>query len=164
MHHVLTSCLKRGVALGCLTEAERELGRRALTRVNMFANERPTACHRDYSPRNWLLTPEGLWSGVLDFEHARWDVRAADISHWWDLYNIEHPERGEAFLAGYGDTLTPDFVVQIVFARIMNALCRIVWATQHNDYPFEIAARQAITRINCALDTYGWTGTTALLL
>jgi len=42
--------------------------------------ETAVAIHRDYTPRNWLCDEAGHLTGIIDFEHSRWDVRAADLN------------------------------------------------------------------------------------
>ena len=48
--------------------------------IPAFEGERPHPCHRDYCAANWLISQEGTWAGVIDFEFAYWDVRVADFS------------------------------------------------------------------------------------
>lgn len=61
-------------------------------------------CHRDYSPRNWLVdvTHELGQVTVIDFEHSEWDYRVTDVMKLWDDSFIGHPQRRRAFYAGYG--------------------------------------------------------------
>lgn len=64
-------------------------------------------CHRDYSPRNWLVDVEhGLdHVTVIDFEHSEWDYYATDVMKLWDGPFIGHPQRSRAFYVGYGRPL-----------------------------------------------------------
>lgn len=60
-------------------------------------------CHRDYSPRNWLVEAgREPCVTVIDFEHAQWDYRCTDVMKLWDGPFIGHAERRRAFYAGYG--------------------------------------------------------------
>ncbi len=101
-------------------------------------------CHRDYSPRNWLVDPaapdsDGL--AVIDFEHARMDWWLQDLdrlrSDWW----VGRPELEQAFYAGYGRRPDKD---EESLARVLgavNALATVVWAHHHDDHAFERAGR-----------------------
>ena len=75
--------------------------------MQAFAGERPVPCHRDYGPANWLVTDDGVWAGVIDFEFAYWDVRVADFSRYPDWEWIHRPNLLDAFFDGYGRRLTP---------------------------------------------------------
>lgn len=79
------------------------------------------AIHRDFSPRNWMAAPDGALCAVIDFEHARWDVRAADLNRWWDREFLVNPRLRDAFFEGYGK---PDakLSAQIELLRLQNAV------------------------------------------
>jgi Ser/Thr protein kinase RdoA (MazF antagonist) len=57
-------------------------------------------CHRDYTPRNWLVDGERLY--VLDFEFARPDVWVSDLARLDSGAWRGRPELRAAFLEGYG--------------------------------------------------------------
>jgi Ser/Thr protein kinase RdoA (MazF antagonist) len=48
--------------------------------ITSLIGKTPHTVHRDYSPRNWMCDSKGNLTSVFDFEHARWDVRAADLN------------------------------------------------------------------------------------
>jgi Ser/Thr protein kinase RdoA (MazF antagonist) len=99
-------------------------------RLPAFAGERPVPCHRDCCPYNWLVTGEGAWAGVIDFEFAYWDVRVADFSRYPDWEWIERPDLVEALLQGYGRALTPAEEQQCHVYRAIYALSAINWGTE----------------------------------
>lgn len=142
-------CIKRGAAAGHLNDDEAAFARRAASeRTAAFAGENPVAAHRDYSPRNWIMTPDdGIWRGAIDFEHSRWDVRASDFSRWWDRDFLERPDLAEAFFAGYGGWPDARLMAQIFVTRLFNAVCGIVWAENHADAPFSALNRAALHRL-----------------
>jgi aminoglycoside phosphotransferase (APT) family kinase protein len=57
----------RGIRGGCLGDTELAIIRLARTLLPSFDGERPIPCHRDYCPANWLVTDEGVLTGVIDF-------------------------------------------------------------------------------------------------
>ena len=61
------------------------------------------ACHRDYTPRNWLVK-DGV-QYVIDFEHARLDVWLADLARLDLGIWPDRPDLKEAFPVGYGRQL-----------------------------------------------------------
>lgn len=66
----------------------------------------PVPCHLDYGPRNWLTEAGTLY--VIDFEWAQLEASVDDLTRLhYGLWN-NHPHLQEAFLDGYGRTLTPD--------------------------------------------------------
>ncbi len=131
----LEDWLARAVAGNLLGPTEIETARRALAAsASLFAGETPAACHGDYRPRNWLVGPDGEWRGVIDFEHARWDLKASDLGYWWDRGGwSERPDLRAAFLAGYG-RLTRRERQQIRVVRILGALGRINWGQASGDW------------------------------
>lgn len=104
-------------------------------------------CHRDYTPRNWLVDG-GRLRGVIDFEHARDDVAEVDLvrlaSHLWP----RHPELRSAFLRGYRQESGPadpdaPWLPPLI---ALEAVGTIVWARRHGDAAFERAGRDALRR------------------
>ena len=143
----LEDWLARAVANALLTAKEIETARRALAHADLFANETPVACHGDYRPRNWLVGPDGAWVGAIDFEHARWDLKANDLGYWWDRGGwSERFDLRAAFLAGYG-RLTRRERQQLRVARILGALGRINWGQASGDRVTRASGHKALKRL-----------------
>ena len=90
-------------------------------------------CHRDYSPRNWLvdLSGENVQLSVIDFEHARPDHWLVDVERLyagsWDS-SLE-----DAFWQGYGRVLS-ELERKVLGQRlVLSALSSVVWAREHGD-------------------------------
>jgi len=62
--------------------------------------------HLDFQPRNWLIGPPGDVS-VIDFEHARIDLPARDLVRLRFRTWPGRPDLRDAFLEGYGRSLSP---------------------------------------------------------
>jgi len=136
-----------GVRVGWINDDELAVIRAAQQLVPAFAGERPTPCHRDYCPANWLVTDDGNWAGTLDFELAYWDVRVADFSRYPDWEWMRRPDLVEALLDGYGRSLTTVEEQQCLVARTRYALSAIVWGAEHSFHGFAEEGRQAIKRL-----------------
>lgn len=125
--------LDRGLAAGYLDPTEAAVVRAAIDRTPAFAGQRPVPCHRDYSPANWLVAPDGTWAGVIDFEFAHWDVAAADWTRYPDWDWIERPDLVEAFFDSYGQQPSAETQIQRLVGLVAYSLSAIVWG-QANDY------------------------------
>lgn len=88
--------------------------------------------HRDFHPRNWLATPDGRLTAVIDFEHARWDLRVVDHVRPWDNEFLRAPRLIDAFYAGHGE---PDarFVEHLETVRLWANVVSAVWAEEVGD-------------------------------
>ncbi|MCB0033835.1 MAG: aminoglycoside phosphotransferase family protein [Anaerolineales bacterium] len=109
-----------------------------------FAKERPRPCHRDYCAANWLVNKEGILSGIIDFEFAYWDVRAADFARDPNWTWMHHPDLLIAFFEGYGRSLTTAEETQLFVARADYALGAILWGHDHQFYGFEQEGHDAL--------------------
>lgn len=136
-----------GVDAGYLSDDELDVIRAARRLLPAFAGEPPTPCHRDYGPANWLVSPGGAWTGVIDFELAYWDVRVADFSRYPDWEWIRRPHLVEALLEGYGRSLTPEEEQQCLVARTRYALSAIVWGSSHSYHGFAQEGREALKHL-----------------
>ena len=76
---------------------------------------------------NWLVTSDGIWSGVIDFEFSYWGVRVADFTRYPDWDWMVRPDLVEAFFDGYGRSFTPQEEQQCLVAYAQYALNAIVW-------------------------------------
>lgn len=111
--------------------------------------ERPVPVHRDYSPRNWLCDAvSGQWSGAIDFEHSRWDVRAVDMQRGWDREWQERPDLKAAFFDGYQDGPPSErLTAQVRVLRLANSIGGIRWSIEHGDKKFELENRANLARL-----------------
>jgi 8-oxo-dGTP diphosphatase len=121
--------------------------RAAYELIPAFEGERPTPCHRDYCAANFLISPEGAWAGVIDFEFAFWDVRVADFSRDPDWAWVRRPDLVEAFFDGYGRSLSPIEEQQLLVAHAEYALSAILWGHDHEFYGFEQEGREALAHL-----------------
>ena len=135
------------ICAGYLTDMERAVLRAAQRLAPAFAGERPVPCHRDYCPYNWLVTEEGEWAGVIDFEFAHWDVRVVEFSRYPDWEWMHRPDLVEALLEGYGRPLTPREEEQCLVTRAQYALGAITWGMEASYLGFVEEGRQALKHL-----------------
>jgi Ser/Thr protein kinase RdoA (MazF antagonist) len=139
--------VERGLKGGYLSQYELTVVHAACALLPAFEGERPLPCHRDYCPANWLVSPEGIWTGVIDFEFSGWDVRAADFTRYpnWDW--IDRPELAGAFFEGYGRTFTPAEEQQHLVAHVQYALDAVVWGMENSYFRFAADGRRAFKHL-----------------
>jgi len=144
--------LARGECAGALGAAGLRGIDAARALLPAFAGERPTPCHRDYCPANWLVDAQGRWAGVIDFEFSYWDVRAADFSRYPEWSWVDHPERIAAFFEGYGRSFTPAENQQRLVSLALYALSAVVWGEENHYHRFAAEGRRALEELEKKLD------------
>jgi thiamine kinase-like enzyme len=106
-------------------------------------------CHMDFSPRNWLIqrSKDGIRFGVIDWEHARWDLWLQDAQRM--AYDDWHrkPHLREAYFEGYGREPTEAEALQLDAICLVTTIASIPWAVSHNDDDFAALSREVIERI-----------------
>ena len=102
-------------------------------------------CHRDFSPRNWLVAGERLW--VIDAEHARADWWLADCERLVHLVFAAAPALAAAFWRGYGRRPDPDEARLLRAYGAVQAVATLVWARDHNDPSFAADGRAVLERL-----------------
>lgn len=122
--------------------------RAAQALIPAFEGEPPVPCHRDYGPANWLVTEEGAWSGVIDFEFAYWDVRVADFTRYPNWEWIYRPDLIDAFFKGYGRRLTPREDAQALVTHVRYALGAMLWGHEHGYLDYASEAREALAHLS----------------
>lgn len=142
--------LAQGVDRGWLSRDERRTIAQARGLLDAFAGERPTACHRDYGPANWLVH-EGCWSGVIDYEFAHWDVRVADFTRYPNWEWMTRPDLIAAFDDGYGESDSPTLTAQKLVGHALYALAAVVWGEANAYFGFAAEGRVALARLRATL-------------
>ncbi|MDF1777664.1 MAG: aminoglycoside phosphotransferase family protein [Rhizobiaceae bacterium] len=109
----------------------------------------PVACHRDFSPRNWLMAQSqaGITFGVIDWERSGQDLWLYDAQrmvydHWHEKQQLR-----EAYFEGYGRQPTAAEQLQLDAICQVGAIASIPWAQKHHDQNFATVSRAMITRI-----------------
>ena len=138
---------EKGRRAGYLHDDELAVIRTAHSLAPVFGDEHPLPCHRDYGPANWVVSGDGVWAGVIDFEFAYWDVRVADFSRYPNWEWMTRPDLLAAFFDGYGRCLTPAEEQQRFVAHVQYALSAIVWGCEHAFYGFAAEGRQAFKHL-----------------
>ena len=137
---------------GLMPMASQLLGKRdlALARAQVEALRglpRPgrVPCHRDYTPRNWLVNDGVLY--VIDFEHARLDVWLADLARLYLGIWPDRPDLRQAFLDGYGRQLSDTDHVILHGVAALTATWLVVKAREIRQPALEDAFRAALQRL-----------------
>lgn len=139
--------LRQGVDRGLLDTREAAFSRQSFDAgLPSLDGASAHSIHRDFHPRNWLALPSGELTAVIDFEHARWDIRAADLNRPWDKEFHRNPRLIAAFYEAYGP---PDerFETQIQLMRLYNAVTGLVWAVEVGEAAFSEFNRAALHRM-----------------
>lgn len=142
--------VERGNRIGCLLPGEAEFACAAIRDWSgALAGERAVPVHRDYTPRNWIASPEsGRWVGVIDFEHARWDLRVMDICRPWTREFLEDPACADAFFAGYrGGPPDAQLLAQILAVRLNHCFTSLIWAAEKDDLAFVAESRAGLAAL-----------------
>ncbi|MCO4773051.1 MAG: aminoglycoside phosphotransferase family protein [Deltaproteobacteria bacterium] len=92
--------------------------------------ERRVPCHRDVSPDNVLVGPDGL--GLVDWEHARADCRWVDLLRMWDGRSPSDSPWLRALAAGMGLELSSGWPALRTVGLVEGAGC-VVWGAQRGD-------------------------------
>lgn len=151
----LENLLERGLRAACLSSDERSFIRDSRVLIPAFAGVQPTACHRDFCPPNWLVARSSRgweWTGVIDFEFSRWDVRAADYTRYPEFDWIQRPDLADAFFEGYGRAFTPTEQQQRLFCHVLYALGAVVWGMENEYYVFAREGREALSYLRRQID------------
>ena len=90
-------------AAGLVTPAELASARAEVETLAGAGYPVRVPCHRDYTPRNWLLSAGTV--RVVDFEWCRLDVWVSDLARLHIGVWERRPDLQDAFLHGYGREL-----------------------------------------------------------
>jgi Ser/Thr protein kinase RdoA (MazF antagonist) len=124
---------------GLLDAAETAFVRSQTRYLEGLPSPRVVPCHRDYGPRNWLLDGASLY--VIDFEWTRPDAWVTDIAKLYFGPWQGRPELRDAFLDGYGRTLTADDLAQLVHGHALTVTWQLIWSTRHGNLSFATGIR-----------------------
>jgi Ser/Thr protein kinase RdoA (MazF antagonist) len=104
------------------------------------------ACHRDFSPRNWMVSPPpGETVTLIDFEHAEFDFLAVDAMKLWDGPFVGRPDLRRAFYAGYGQPLA-DAEREIRLVAPAHGLAILAWSLERGDFAYAAHGRAFLER------------------
>lgn len=111
-------------------------------------------CHRDFTPRNWLVgsagVPDTAPLTVIDFEHSMPDLYLTDLQRLWAGTWRLRPDLREAFLTGYGRDLSDEEETALRRISALWALSTVGWAREHADAEFERLGRDTLEWLGLA--------------
>ncbi|MET9021717.1 aminoglycoside phosphotransferase family protein [Actinopolymorpha sp. NPDC004070] len=127
---------------GLLDPAETAFVRSEIRCLERLPSPRTVPCHRDYSPRNWLLDDTNLY--VIDFEWARPDAWVADLGKLFFGPWQGRSDLREAFLDGYGHALTADDLGHLLHGHALTVTWQLIWSTRHDNLSFAAGIREVL--------------------
>lgn len=127
---------------GLLDEEETAFVRSEVHCLERLPSPRTVPCHRDYGPRNWLLDGRNLY--VIDFEWARPDAWVTDLAKLFFGPWQGRPDLRDAFLDGYGRTLTAEDLAHLVHGHALTATWQLIWSTRHGNLSFATGIREVL--------------------
>ena len=130
-----------------LEPSEVEFVRRATMEIPERSESVTVPCHRDYSPRNWMVDEHGTLR-VIDFGLAGWDLAVRDFSRLAHRIWLFRPELREAFFAGYGRQLDEVEDRQLDGFVVMSAVRVMLRAHNQNDRAAVQRERRLLARLN----------------
>lgn len=129
-------------------EARRAVDTLLAATLPLLAGRPRVPCHRDYTPRNWLVR-DGRWVAALDLEHARPDVAEADLARLATGSWVARPNNRDAFMVGYraaGGPADPD-APWLPGLMALDAVATIGWGVRHDEAPVEADGRRALKAV-----------------
>ncbi|MEU0108293.1 phosphotransferase [Streptomyces sp. NPDC006251] len=105
--------------------------------------------HGDFRERNWLLdaSPAAWVFGAVDLERARPHAAVADLVHLAGGPWVGRPDLQQAFLAGYGRTLTDEERWALRCLCALDAASAISWGVPNGDREIVEAGRATLARL-----------------
>jgi Ser/Thr protein kinase RdoA (MazF antagonist) len=103
------------------------------------------ACHRDYTPRNWLVDAGTVY--VVDFEWSRLDVWVSDLARLHLGIWATRPDLREAFISGYGRDLAGADEAIMHGCAVLTGVWLLIKAHERGQQSFEDGSRIALLRL-----------------
>ena len=128
-----------------LTPRQLDAARTEIARLTDIPAPVQVPCHRDYTPRNWLVDGDAVY--VFDFEWSGPDAWVADLARLHLGIWPTRPDLQEAFLQGYGRRLGPADRVALRGCAVLTGVWLVSKAHETGQPLFEDACRGALLRL-----------------
>jgi Ser/Thr protein kinase RdoA (MazF antagonist) len=132
-------------ASGLLTARELATARTEVEALMRLPCPVMVPCHRDYTPRNWLVDDHALY--IVDFEWSRTDAWVSDLARLhlgiWEA----RPDLQAAFLRGYGLELDDTDQAILHGCAVLTAVWLLIKARETGQPSFEDATRASLQRL-----------------
>ncbi|HSR83049.1 MAG TPA: aminoglycoside phosphotransferase family protein [Streptosporangiaceae bacterium] len=132
-------------AAGLLTSGELAAARSQVKELTGQQCAGRVACHRDYTPRNWLVDAGTVY--VIDFEWSRLDVWVSDMARLHLDIWAKRPDLQDAFMSGYGRELADADRALLHGCAVLTAVWLLVKAHASGQRSFEEGSRIALQRL-----------------
>lgn len=129
-----------------LAAAELEYVRLATAALAEVAAAVTVTCHRDFTPRNWVVDEDGTVR-VIDFGRTAQDLAVRDLAHLAQRTWAAHPHLRTAFLEGYGRGLDESEQQQIVGFAVMDVVRSMLRMSNRGDLPSLKRWRRVLARL-----------------
>lgn len=102
-------------------------------------------CHRDYTPRNWIVSAGAV--RVVDFEWCRLDVWVSDLARLHIGVWQRRPDLRGAFMRGYGRELDDADRATLRGCAVLTAVWLLIKARETGQGSFESASKAALQHL-----------------
>ncbi|WP_178382291.1 hypothetical protein, partial [Paenibacillus sp. P3E] len=108
---------------------------------------KPVPISWDSTPGNWLVSENGNFVGMIDFENMLWGIDVDNFSILFERYFSDNDIAMKAFFKGYGLEVLKDKKAQIEICCIKMAIGDIYWGIQNNSQRVRIYGRDLMKQI-----------------
>jgi Ser/Thr protein kinase RdoA (MazF antagonist) len=132
-------------AAGLLTARELARARAQVHELTRAPCPVKVPCHRDYTPRNWLVDAGTVY--IVDFEWSRLDVWVNDLARLHLGIWATRPDLQDAFMSGYGRELNDADRAILHDCAVLTGVWMLVKAHESRQRSFEDGSRMALKRL-----------------
>lgn len=131
---------------GLLSGTEAGIAQRCITALAGLPAPERVPCHRDYTPRNWIIDNGRV--RVIDFEETQPDAWMSDIGRMTIGFWPGKPHLTDAVLDGYGRRLSADDEATATCLFAVSAVKFIVLGTELGKRDFVARTRHVLRQLD----------------
>lgn len=141
----LENILKLGVDKRLFDSGDRHVVEWCIKKCDIFKDCVPVPTNWDFSPNNWMVDENGIFTGLLDFENMLWGIDVDSFGVIIERYTYDKPFLRDAFFKGYGLKNNSERQLQVFIISVKMAIADIYNGVSNNHERFLVCGRRLLT-------------------
>lgn len=143
----MKNILQSGYDSHIFDNSDKKLVEWCIKNCDVFKGSLPVPTNWDFSPQNWMVDENGVFTGLIDFENMLWGIDVDSFGVIIERYTYDKPSLRQACFDGYGLENNSENQLKIFIASVKVGIADVCYGSNTNNERFERTGKYLLNKL-----------------